>query len=155
MAGSFPFRIMNEQRHRFVVESNHIEGIDREPTPEELIECDRFMALEVVTVPEMERFVSVYQSGIKLRDKPGMNVRVAKYIPPLGGPEIRKRLEGLLKGCGKLGPHRTHVEYELIHPFMDGNGRSGRMLWAWQMRFFPLGFLHHFYYQTLAAGEAI
>ena len=36
------------------------------------------------------------------------------------------------------------------HPFTDGNGRSGRALWLWQMNnHAPFGFLHTFYYQTL------
>jgi len=44
----------------------------------------------------------------------------------------------------------VHLDYEHLHPFTDGNGRSARMLWAWQMREFPLGFLHTFYYQALS-----
>lgn len=48
-------------------------------------------------------------------------------------------------------PWEVHIAYEMLHPFTDGNGRSGRMLWAWQMRNFPLDFLHTFYYQTLNA----
>lgn len=37
------------------------------------------------------------------------------------GDEIPKTDEGLL---------RLHCEFELIHPFPDGNGRTGRLLWA-------------------------
>lgn len=42
----------------------------------------------------------------------------------------------------------------MLHPFMDGNGRTGRAVWAWAMQRdgqdpFALSFLHRFYYQTL------
>lgn len=135
----------------FVTESNRIEGINRPPNAVELNEHERFMALDNVTIEELERFVRVYQPDARLRDKLGLNVRVGNHIPPRGGPEIRERLQALLECCQNIGPHWTHLEYETIHPFTDGNGRSGRMLWAWQMRDYPLGFLHHFYYQTLQA----
>lgn len=136
--------------HAFVTESNRIEGIKREPTAKELAEHQRFMALEIVTVEELERFVRIYQPNARLRDQPGLNVRVGNHIPPRGGKEIREKLADLLhRACLLPRPHMHHLEYEALHPFTDGNGRSGRVLWAWQMRDYPLGFLHHFYYQTL------
>lgn len=54
-----------------------------------------------------------------------------------------------------VGPWRLHVDYEMVHPFEDLNGRTGRLLWAWkmlQMRRDPfrMSFLQHFYYQTLS-----
>lgn len=133
----------------FVAESNRIEGIVREPTEAELKEHERFVSLPLITVEELERFVSVYQPNARLRDKTGLDVRIGNHYPPRGGPWIREKIESLLGRMHALGPYLTHIEYEALHPFTDGNGRSGRVLWAWQMQDYPLGFLHHFYYQTL------
>jgi hypothetical protein len=137
---------------KFVEESNRIEGILRPPTPAELEEFKRFLALEEVTVEEMEHFVSVYQPGARLRDKLGLDVRVGGYLPPRGSPQIRDHLVDLLYD-DEMSAHEQHVAYEALHPFTDGNGRSGRMLWAWRMKTFPLGFLHSFYYQTLDSSR--
>jgi hypothetical protein len=150
---------------RFVEESNRIEGINRTPERHELNEFVRFMELPVVTVADLEKFVSVYQPGAVLRDKVGLNVRVANHIPQRGGPAVRDELEDILatannslpwvdKQSASLLAYHMHIRYEQLHPFTDGNGRSGRMLWAWQMRTFPLGFLHQFYYQTLANSRS-
>jgi hypothetical protein len=143
-------RITPREITKFVTESNLIEDIHRPPTAKELREFRRFLELQVVTVEELEHFVSIYQPGAILRERAGLDVRVAGYLPPLGGPDIRKRLKTILLDAPATSAWRTHIQYELLHPFTDCNGRSGRAVWAWQMGTFPIGFLHRFYYQTLA-----
>ena len=136
----------------FIRESNRIEGINREPTAEELTEFERFMGLDKVGVGDLDFFVSVYQPNARLRDASSMpGARVGDLIAPASGPQITESLQGILLDMKENGPWQTHVLYETLHPFTDGNGRSGRMLWAWQMGIeqLGLGFLHMFYYQTL------
>jgi hypothetical protein len=133
----------------FVRESNRIEGIVRKPTRAEMKAHNLFLGLEDIRVADLEGFVAVCQPGAVLRRKVGMNVHVGDYVAPMGGRNIEIDLIGILSRKDQLGPYLTHIEYEQLHPFTDGNGRSGRALWLWQMRNAPLGFLHHFYYQTL------
>lgn len=137
---------------KFIRESNAIEGIRRRPTPTEIAEAERFMGLSTVTVADLQRFVEVCQPGAVLRDQVGLDVRVGAYYPPLGGPHIVEMLGSILiQANDRVRVHawQVHLRYETLHPFVDGNGRSGRMLWAWMWRDLRLGFLHQFYYQTL------
>jgi hypothetical protein len=146
----------------FIIESNSIEGIERPPTKSEIDEMKRFMDLSKVTVEDIQHFVAVYEPGAVLRDRAGRNVQVNTFRPPEGGLHVRYHLSELLRGVEHSGSRdidsreafQTHIRYERLHPFTDCNGRSGRMLWAWHMRHFPLGFLHTFYYQGLEHGGA-
>lgn len=147
----------------FIRESNRIEGIKREPTDAEIEEYSRFMALEQLEIRDFEQFVSVYAPGNYLRLKSNQNVQVGGYVAPRGGPRIVGLLQRIIDIANELkrtNPSgfsqkaqqiifETHITYEQLHPFTDGNGRSGRMLWWWMMDRCSYGFLHYWYYQTL------
>lgn len=137
-----------------IAESNRIEGIDRPPTQAEIDEHERFVYLEKVDTSELVRFVKIYQPNAVLRAEPHLNVRIGSHIPPRGGQQIVDQLQLLLTAANEetIDPWEAHVRYESLHPFTDGNGRSGRALWYFMMSGSSradLGFLHAFYYQTL------
>jgi hypothetical protein len=142
---------------RFVAESNAIEGLTHEPTYEELFATTKFLERKEINVGDMMDLVYAYQSGAGLRLFPGQDVRVSNHIPPPGGPAIKDELVRILMrvNTNTVHPFTAHCWYENLHPFMDGNGRSGRTLWAWHMTRFQyspgldLGFLHAWYYQSL------
>lgn len=142
---------------RLMAESLRIEGIHREPTEEELLATDVFVGKKRIYVDDMIALVAVYAPGKLLRNRVGMDVRVAEHIAPAGCPDIQRRLADLLIDISakSISPFEAHCRYEFLHPFMGGNGRSGRTLWLWMMDgYAPLGFLHQFYYQTLGARRS-
>jgi hypothetical protein len=144
----------------FVKESNRIEGIVRAPNAGEMREHEEFLKLEAITVDNMVRFVGVIAPGKPIRDRVGMNVRVGNHFPPGGGRSVLVGLMEILQRVNKgRDAYLNHHDYESLHPFMDGNGRSGRVLWLWQMvrqaedpYVLRRGFLHSFYYQALQHG---
>jgi hypothetical protein len=102
----------------------------------------------------LQDFVRVVQPDAMLRIHVGLDVIVGRYRPPRGGHQIGEELARILttvkRGASEQEVFLAHHRYENLHPFTDGNGRSGRAIWLWMMgRVSPRIFLHEWFYQSL------
>ena len=139
----------------FARESNAIEGIRLERRHDQHTNALETFIRGELTMANLEAFVEQIETGARLRAMPGLDVRVGSHYPPPGGGVIPAMLQSLLqKAVDGMDPFLVHQLYESLHPFTDGNGRSGRAVWLWQMLHqhdwrMKLGFLHWWYYRTL------
>ena len=143
---------------KFIAESNKIEGINRAPYQREIDAHEMILRLDQIDIPHLQEFVSMIAPHHSLRSQPGMDVMVGDHLPEPGGPEVVVKLTTLLEriNTDSVNPFILHKEYEFLHPFTNGNGRSGRAIWLWLMQkrhqlneVMKRGFLHNWYYQSL------
>lgn len=148
--------------YEFAKESNEIEGIKH---PDEHHRHKNALAWFIQQKSMSRKVLKIFcdkiQQGIRLRTEQKDAVFIGTksgeliYTPPPGNL-VPKLLSALIKKINteKIHPYLAHYEYEKIHPFTDGNGRSGRALWLWHMHKLTgydgsLKFLHKYYYQSL------
>ena len=105
-----------------------------------------------ITQARILRLHRILAEEVMDQGKPGeyrtIRVKVGDYIPPR--PEqVQSMMLALLEwwnnGAPKISPILSsaivHHQFEVIHPFADGNGRVGRMLSLWEL--YRRGFDNH------------
>lgn len=125
----------------FLIESNAIEQVydeasfqcakqawaymigEKELTFASIMRCHRLLMANQDLKPHQKGYTRSMSKAM---------VRVGDYAPP-HYTMVDSLLSEWIKKANKLGdPKQDHIEFEKIHPFVDGNGRMGRILFNWQ-----------------------
>lgn len=124
---------------RWIRESNLIEGVDDPGADEKCLLAYQWalkqpLSLEMILELHkrvMENRLPVQYTGV-LRP---VDVTVGGRLCPPWEDVPRLMREWLHRFAGASGNAQTiiaHVAFENVHPFVDGNGRVGRMIMNWQ-----------------------
>lgn len=122
----------------FLKQSNLIEGVSDFPSLvdagnawEHLLTYDK---LSHHAILHTHKILMLRQNGLRPDEKGyyrRRNVFVGNHIAP-DWHYVENLMDNWLLDHMYLTPKEAYIRFEHIHPFVDGNGRVGRMLYNWQ-----------------------
>ena len=124
--------------HEFFLESNAIEGVYDDSAVEESMRAYNNLVVERElthkTLKETHEILLEERQPQIAGEYRNVHVRIGNDIPPSPG-----KVEGLMDKLLSQKPEthidalEWHIDFEKIHPFQDGNGRIGRLIYLWHM----------------------
>ncbi len=132
------YKNMNPEIIEFLQESNAIEGVYSSQSLEDAAEAWKFC----IEQPKLTTAVILQTHRLLMKNQPiweddkGRFRTIMVYIgghAALNAIHISGAVQQWCRKMKKLPAdwQKMHVEYEKIHPFIDGNGRTGRIFMNW------------------------
>lgn len=123
----------------FIRESNLIEGIDDRKADIQSWNAWKWLrGQKRISQPVLLELHKRITAGQLSEHESGhyrqIQVYVGAHTPPpptIAMGQMYGLLSDLMQNPEGLDPAALHVRFEKIHPFVDGNGRTGRMIWWW------------------------
>jgi len=152
---------------KFLIESNLIENEDsREATEDALLAWKYVEGLDQIATKDVLEIHRILMKRLR-KDIAGKWRNCEVYIggfrkDNLGPVVFENKVQEALVWVNAPHNHdneeyarRCHVMFENIHPFEDGNGRVGRILYNWQRLKLdlPVHVIHADYFEKHDAGE--
>lgn len=120
-------------------QSNLIEGFDSDLLLEDSLRAWEYINdLDVLTLHDIKTIHWLITQHQLATDERGtyrfdnqINVTVGGYAAP-SHHQVLEMMLSWLQQATYLPAKDCHVMFEKIHPFVDGNGRTGRLIYYWQ-----------------------